>query len=154
METKNDSKIARQVAGPPAWLAYSLLTILVWGAWGALSKVASADVDTNTNQIFFTVGLAPLILAVLLKSKSLKEGKNRSAGMGWAFLTGILGGTGNLAFFQALVIGGKASIVIPATGLFPLVTVILATIFLRERLGNLQKAGVVVALAAIYLLSL
>jgi transporter family protein len=75
-------------------------------------------------------------------------------GKAWAFLTGILGGTGNIAFFHALVIGGKASIVIPATGLFPLVTVILAAIFLRERLGSLQKIGVVLALAAIYLLSL
>lgn len=144
---------AKKLGGIPAWLAYSLLTIVVWGAWGALSKVASADVDTNTNQIFFTVGLVPLIAIVLVKSKTLKSGQDRRAGMAWAFLTGILGGTGNLAFFQALVIGGKASIVIPATGLFPLVTVLLAAIFLHERLGNPQKIGVAAALAAIYLLS-
>ncbi|MBS1842371.1 MAG: DMT family transporter [Acidobacteria bacterium] len=153
MPIEQEQPSAKRLAGLPAWLAYSLLTILVWGAWGALSKVASANVDTNTNQIFFTVGLLPLIVAVLLKSKTLRAGQNRRAGIGWAFLTGILGGTGNLAFFQSLVIGGKAAIVIPATGLFPLVTVLLAAVFLHERLGNLQKVGVVLALAAIYLLS-
>jgi len=153
METTTNPASQRRLAGMPAWLAYSLLTIVFWGAWGALSKVASGGVDADTNQIFFTLGLLPLILLVL-PSPRLKSGQERRAGKAWAFLTGILGGTGNIAFFHALVIGGQASIVIPATGLFPLVTVILATIFLRERLGNLQKIGVVLALAAIYLLSL
>jgi transporter family protein len=78
----------------------------------------------------------------------------RRAGIGWAFLTGILGGTGNIAFFRALVSGGQASIVVPVTALFPLVTVILALTFLRERLGRAQIAGLVLALVAIYLLSM
>ena len=50
-----------RILGMPRWLAFSLLTILVWGAWGAVSKVASEGVDANTNQIFFTFGLLPLI---------------------------------------------------------------------------------------------
>jgi uncharacterized membrane protein len=63
-------------------------------------------------------------------------------------------GSGNIAFFHALVIGGKVSIVVPATALFPIVTVILATTVLRERLGKLQILGFVLALIAIYLLSI
>jgi bacterial/archaeal transporter family protein len=134
-------------------LFYSLLTILAWGAWGVVSKVASASVDANTNQIFFTIGILPLILLVL-QSPLLAVGTQRKLGITWAFITGILGGTGNIAFFHALVIGGKVSIVVPATALFPLVTVILAITFLHERLGKLQILGFVLALAAIYLLSI
>lgn len=141
------------LAGMPRWLAFSLLTILCWGAWGAVSKVASDGVDANTNQIFFTLGLLPLI-AVAMRSPRLRGGNQRSAGIAWAFLTGILGGTGNIAFFRALVVGGKASIVVPATALFPLVTVILAVTFLRERMGGAQKVGLLLALVAIYLLSM
>jgi transporter family protein len=60
---------------------------------------------------------------------------------------------GNLAFFQALVKGGKASVVSPVTALFPMVTVLLALVFLKERLGRAQWLGVALAFAAIYLLS-
>jgi bacterial/archaeal transporter family protein len=134
-------------------LFYSVLTIVAWGAWGVVSKVASASVDANTNQLFFTIGLLPLILLVL-QSPRLAIGTQRKLGIAWAFITGVLGGTGNIAFFHALVIGGKVSIVVPATALFPLVTVSLAVTFLHERLSKLQILGFVLALAAIYLLSI
>lgn len=135
----------------PAWLAYSLLTIVVWGVWGVVSKIVSDRIDANSNQVFFSLGLLPLML-IVLRSPRIRGGGR--AGMAWAFVTGILGGTGNLAFFQALVIGGQASIVVPATALYPLVTVILATLFLHERIRRTQLAGIVLALAAIYLLSM
>jgi bacterial/archaeal transporter family protein len=87
-------------------------------------------------------------------SLSVGVGGVRRAGIGWAFLTGILGGAGNIAFFRALVVGGQASIVVPVTALFPLVTVILALAVLRERIGLLQKIGLALALIAIYLISM
>ena len=153
--TTNTSRAALPaVLGMPRWLAYSLLTILVWGAWGAVSKVASDGVDANTNQVFFTFGLLPLALLVWCSPRITDRVNGKRIGIGWAFLTGILGGTGNIAFFHALSLGGKASIVSPVTALFPLVTVVLAVTLLHETLGNAQKAGLVLALIAIYLLSM
>ena len=142
------------ILGMPRWLAFSLLTILVWGAWGAVSKVSSDGVDADTNQVLFTFGLLPLVLLVWRSPRISAGGEGKRAGIGWAFLTGILGGTGNIAFFHALSLGGKASVVSPVTALFPLVTVVLAVTLLHERLGNAQKAGLVLALGAIYLLSM
>jgi len=151
----NSSRAAMpEILGMPRWLAFSLLTILVWGAWGGVSKVASGGVDANTNQVFFTFGLLPLILFVWRSSRVKTGREGRRIGIAWAFLTGILGGAGNIAFFHALVMGGKASIVGPVTALFPLVTVILAVTLLHERIGTAQKIGLVLALAAIYLLSM
>jgi transporter family protein len=135
------------------WLAYSLLTIVLWGAWGVVSKLASAGVDANTNQIYFTVGLLPLMV-FLFRAQRRDAGRQQlRAGIGWAFLTGLLGGAGNIAFFRALGSGGKVSVVAPATALFPLVTVILAVTWLHERLSKQQMAGFALALVAIYLLS-
>ena len=151
LDASRPAKLA--IAGMPRWLFFSLLTITVWGAWGVVSKLASNGVDADTNQIFFTIGLLPLIVLVL-RSPRIRGGKGRRSGMAWAFLTGILGGTGNIAFFHALVIGGKASIVMPVTALFPLVTVILATTLLHERIGTQQKVGLALALTAIFLLSM
>jgi bacterial/archaeal transporter family protein len=142
------------LAGMPEWLAYSLLTILLWGAWGAISKVASSGMDANTNQIFFTIGLLPLMLLLLPVARRGAAGPQRLAGIASAFLTGVLGGAGNIAFFRALESGGKVSIVAPATALFPIVTVILAVTFLRERISKQQIIGFALALVAIYLLSM
>ena len=77
--------------------------------------------------------------------------EERRKGFAWAFLAGI-GGAGNTGFFRALPMGGKASIVAPVTALFPLVTVILAATVLQDRIGVAQRAGLALALVAIYLL--
>src|SRR5258708_9246126 len=131
-DTATTSRAAMpKIVGMPRWLAFSLLTILVWGAWGAVSKVASEGIDADTNQVFFTFGLLPLIAIVWRSRRNAGGGTGRGIGIGWAFLTGILGGTGNIAFFRALMMGGKASIVSPVTALFPLVTVILAVTLLH-----------------------
>ncbi len=142
---------------PSSWLLWSLATIILWGTWGLVSKVASDGVDAFVNQLLYTVGLAPLMAFVgwTVWKRSPKESPvARKRGVFWAFLTGILGGLGNLAFFEALVKGGKASIVAPVTALFPMVTVLLAMIFLKERLGRVQWIGLVLAFVAIYLLSM
>lgn len=141
----------------PAWLLWSLATIALWGVWGLVSKIASDGVDAYTNQLLYTAGLAPLMVFVawnVWKQGTRESAADRRKGIRWAFLTGILGGLGNIAFFQALVMGGKASVVAPVTALFPMITVLLAMIFLRERLGRVQWAGLALAFVAIYLLSM
>jgi bacterial/archaeal transporter family protein len=137
----------------PAWLIYSILTLLFWGIWGATSKAVSDDIDAYTNQVFFGIGMVPLVLLVAF-SPRLKGGVQRRQGIFFAFATGILGGTGNIAFFRSLMTGGKASVVVPATSLSPLVTVLMGYFILKERLTGVQKLGFILALVAIYLLSL
>jgi drug/metabolite transporter (DMT)-like permease len=58
---------------------------------------------------------------------------------------------GNLAFLLSLKHGGKASTVVPLTGMFPIVTAVLAMILLGDRLNWIQWAGFAVALAALFL---
>jgi transporter family protein len=140
----------------PKWLLWSIATILLWGTWGLVSKIASGGVDVYVNQLLYTVGLFPLMVFVgwtVSKRSAGEPGERRNRGVFWAFLTGILGGLGNLAFFQALVKGGPASVVAPVTALFPVVTILLALGFLKERLGCVQWLGLLLAFVAIYLLS-
>jgi transporter family protein len=140
----------------PKWLLWSLVTIVLWGTWGLVSKVASAGMDAYVNQLLYTAGLAPLLVFVawtVYRRETNASRKGRGWGVFWAFLTGILGGVGNIFFFQAMVAGGKASVVAPVTALFPMVTVLLALTFLHERLGRVQWLGLALAFVAIYLLS-
>ena len=137
----------------PAWLVYSLLTILLWGVWSTVTKIVADDISAYMNQVLFSIGLLPVLFAVF-RSKRLQGGVDRKRGMVYAFITGILGGTGNIAFFKALSSGGMASVVVPATSLSPLVTIIVGYVWLREKTNTIQKVGLVLALVAIYLLSL
>jgi len=135
----------------PRWLIYSLLTILLWGAWGVQSKLMVDRTSAYTNQVVFTFGLA-LPAGLALVSKRRFQARNAARGLVYAAATGLLGGLGNVAFYMALE-SGQASVVAPLTALFPLVTVLLALVVLKERLNRGQLAGLALALAAIYLLS-
>jgi len=137
----------------PPWLLYSLLTILLWGVWGATSKAVANDINAYMNQVLFTIGLVP-VLSLVVRSPRLAGGKRRKRGVVYAFMTGILGGAGNILFFKSLTMGGRAAVVVPMTSLSPLVTVLLAFLVLRERISASQIIGLAVALVAIYLLSL
>lgn len=135
----------------PAWLWFSILTVLLWGAWGIESKAIVDRTNPFTGQYLFTFGLILPVLATL-GSRRRFEGKHKVRGFAYAVLTGLLGGLGNIAFFMALI-KGRTAIVAPLTSLFPLVTVLLAVLVLKERLTARQGAGIAVAVAAICLLS-
>ena len=105
------------------------------------------------NQVLFPLGLLPVVGWMVL-SKRLQKGSPRRLGAFYALLTGLLGGAGNMAFYIALERGGKVSVVVPLTGLFPLVTVLAAYFILKEKLSRPQGAGLIMALTAIYLLSI
>ena len=61
---------------------------------------------------------------------------------------------GNLTILLAFSSGGKASIIAPLAGLYPLVSIPIALVGFHERLGWRESSGVALALAAVVLLSL
>ena len=134
------------------WLRYSLLSMLAYGVWGAVSSLGSQSVSPLTLQIVSTVGLFP-VAVVLMFSKNIHHAANLQRGILLAMATGLIGGTGNLTLYQALRIGGEASVVFPLTGMYPLVTLVLARLLLKERLNRVQALGIALALVAIYLFS-
>ena len=136
----------------PRWLWYSILTTLFWGAWGVVSKVAMDKMSPMVNQVVFTLGLIPLVL-IVARSRQLWVARNHRRGGVFAFVTGILGGVGNITMYEALSHGGKASTVVPITGLYPLFTVITAIPLLREKLNWVQAVGIGMAVVAILLFS-
>jgi uncharacterized membrane protein len=148
------------VTPPPArrWLVYCFVALLMWGVWGLVSKAATKVASDATILVLSTLGVLPAGLVMLLwpeVQQSWKRGqadrRGRLLGCVYAFATGICGSAGNLMMLQSLAGGGDASVVLPVTGMFPLATVILAVLFLKERLNFVQGLGIVVALGALYL---
>jgi uncharacterized membrane protein len=134
----------------PRWLTYTLIATAIWGVWGIVSGLVSREVSPLVVQVISTLGTVPAALLLFL-SPDWKQGTNIKLGMLFAALTGLSGTAGNLCLLRALSLRGPVSVVLPVSGMFPLVTALLAMLLLRERLNRIQAVGFVVALAAIYL---
>jgi transporter family protein len=135
----------------PIWLRYALLCIFGWGLWGFLSKVGSAAASPLQMQILFTLGMLPVAAGMLFGMRG-KVDRDRT-GVSYGLLCGIVTGLGTLGYFAALRLQ-DASVVTPITGVFPVLTVALAFMVLRERLNRVQIGGMLLALASIVILSI
>jgi transporter family protein len=135
----------------PSWLLYALVCTFWWGLWGFLSKIGSAAAAPMQLQILFTLGMLPVAIGMLWRMNWKLETNVKGASYG--ILSGVTTGLGVLAYYAALR-EQDASVVTPVTGLFPLLTVVLAFVVLRERLNKVQMTGMILALAAIAILSL
>lgn len=133
----------------PRWLIYTLLTMLLWGGWGLVSKPLSERLSPWQIQTFSVLGELPVIVLLLLSRNRMSGPDPRRAGA-LAFASGLVGSLGNVAYYQALALGGKAAAVTPLTALYPVVTIVLALGVLGERLNRTQGAGIVLSLAAIW----
>ena len=118
----------------PLWLLYALLGVFLWGLWGFLSKIGSDTASPMQMQILFTLGMLPVALGMFIQMRG-KLDRDR-VGITYGLLCGIATGVGTLGYFAALR-NQNASVVAPLTGVFPVLTVILAFVTLRERLNKL-----------------
>jgi transporter family protein len=124
--------------------------ILWWGVWGFLAKLGSDSATPLQLQILFTFGMVPIAALALLQVRFKLAAKPRGAFYG--VLCGLFSGLGLLAYYASMQ-RGKASIVGPVTALFPLLTILLAFVFLKEKVNRVQAIGMILALCAITILS-
>jgi transporter family protein len=134
------------------WLGFAALALVFWGVTGVTQKLSTNSISSERSFLWFCWAMVALSAGVLLIYRP-------HGGLGTVVvLSSIAGGTlngmGAWTSFRALESGGKASIVISLISLYPLLTVVLAVLFLGERLTLMQTAGAVTAIAAAILLSL
>ncbi len=132
------------------WLIFSILAALCWGIWGVMAKIISEDISPYMNHILFTIGML-LTIPFVLKNAQRKP-LNRK-GIFWGLIAGFLAVAGNIAIYRAFATGGLAAIVIPVSNLYPVVTIAIAIIVLKEKLHWLNGIGVLLAIFAIVILS-
>jgi len=139
------------VKGLPKWLLYALLSLFWWGIFGFLGKIGSDRISAAQMQIFLTIGALPLVLGCIIRL-DFKIATHK-LGVTYAILMGVFAALGLLAFFAAMK-SGTASLVGPVTSLYPALTVALALIVLKEKVGKAQILGLILAIASIVILSL
>ncbi len=133
------------------WLIYALITTIFWGVWGALIEIPEkSGFPATLGYVIWSLSMIPCaIFALKAVNWSLDTGF-RSIFLGTT--VGLTGAAGQLLLFQALR-EGPAYIVFPFISLFPVCTVLLAYVFLREQAKPRQWWGIGLALIAIFFLS-
>ena len=132
------------------WRVLAILSILFWGVWGVLIKIAGESLEWH--QIYFWSSMASLfivvIMALLWRSYTAAPQPTLIA-----LIAGVFGSLGYLLFIGAIRLG-RAALVVPLTALYPAVTVVMARVFLDEQLSIQQLIGVVLAIIAAVLISM
>jgi len=148
--TQQDEREPLQSPWRAAWFWCAVLSVIGWGCFAICAKLGSREIPAGPMQVLFTVGALPVALA-LLASRRFRLEKS-APGLFYGTAKGILSGLGGLAAFAAYRTGGNTAVITAATAMYPMVTVALAVIVLRERLNWRQILGL--AFAAVSLIAL
>ena len=132
------------------WLIYALTATAIYGFWGFFPKLASDYLDPKSAMVYQTLGrvVGAMVILATLRFRLPVHGK----GITFSMLAGIAGVVGTQFLLMALN-EGKASVVVPVTALYPIGVILLAVLILKETLTLRQVGGILLSLAAIYLLT-
>lgn len=129
----------------------SAAMLFFWGVWGIVVKLVTKEIGMQAllwGQLG-AIGLFPLYFFLFKEMLPLEL---KASTIALSVVAGMLGVLGTMAFYVLLRVA-PASIVVPLSAMYPVVTVVLAYFFLHEELSLTRVAGVVCALAAIWLLT-
>ena len=123
------------------WVAWALLSAMFAGVTAILGKVGVRNVDSNLATAIRTTVM--LVIAWTIAIASAPAGPVAMPGrrtLVFIILSGIAGGLSWLCYFRALQMG-EASRVAPIDKLSVVFAIVLAGIFLREKLGWPEAVG-------------
>lgn len=134
-----------------AWLLYAMITTVLWGVWGAFIEIPEkAGFPATLGYSAWALTMVPVAIIALIIIKWKLDYDRRSILLGMS--AGLLGCGGQLILFQTLRMG-PAYIVFPIISLYPVVTIILSVLIIKEKTSRRSWIGIVLALIAITLLS-
>ncbi|WP_318348366.1 DMT family transporter [Aquipluma nitroreducens] len=134
-----------------SWLFFAIITTVFWGVWGALIEVPQkAGFPPTLGYIVWAFTMIPCALVAMYLIDWKIETDKRSVFLGSAI--GLLGAGGQLLLFEALL-QGTAYIIFPFISLYPILTILLSVVILKEKTNLLKWIGIGTALVAIYFLS-
>jgi drug/metabolite transporter (DMT)-like permease len=125
-------------------LVYALVPVALWGASGLLQKISTNFIAAERSTFWFLAAFVPVAGVLLLQDPLAAMPAPRT----WIILAalGIFFSLGNYAILLAFSLSGKASVIAPVAGLYPVVSVPIAIAFLGERVSQRETLGIAIAL--------
>jgi bacterial/archaeal transporter family protein len=132
------------------WLMFTIMALLCFGVVGLLQKLSTDLVSAESALIWLIVGFLSLE-PFLYPGRSLLSYSARS--IAFVFAAGVMNALGSWAVLAAMKNGGKASVVVPLTAVYPTVVCMVAPFLLHEHITMMQGLGITCGLGAIFLLA-
>ena len=132
------------------WFLFSVIVLLSWGVTGIFQKLSTNYISAGSTLVLLIIGsflIQPWVMPdVALSSYSLRA-------VIYGLLSGLTNSLGAWGLFEAMKLGGTASVVTVFTALYPLPVVLLSPLLFHEKVTTLQSVGIVCAFIAVVLLS-
>ena len=134
-----------------SWYYSSLIALLLYGAWGYWGTRASSFINPLSITFYSSLGvlIAGLIALYLLDFKPELCAKGSTYGL----LNGLASGIACIFFILALQNGPTMPVVL-VTSMYPMITLILCAIFLKQGLTLKHGLGMVFAMLALVLFAM
>ena len=134
------------------WLTLLCIAVIVlWGLWAFLFKVGADEIGLK-NALFYAY-LTGVIISLGIIAYSFPKKIEMEKGIIFIVLATLVGFAGTILWYFVLE-KYKASIVTSFTALYPVVTVILSILILKEKISLQNAVGILLALIAGVLLSM
>ncbi len=131
-----------------SWLLLAFLSFVSWGLWAFFVKAASLQLSARTVLFYEIVGM---MITGLFYLVFFNRGQAfQPAGVALAVAAGVMIMLGEF-FFVYAVKDGSVSLVVVITALYPVLTIALAFLWLKESISLTEALGVLCALTAIVL---
>jgi transporter family protein len=129
------------------WMFWTIIALLGQAAAGVTQKLSTDDLSPEGSFVAFALAFVPVAGAIVLASAMKYQLAWNIGARGWeiCLAIGLATGFGVLASFAAYR-HGKAAVVTPMTGLYPVVTTLLAVPLLHEHFGVMPLIGTILAL--------
>jgi drug/metabolite transporter (DMT)-like permease len=139
----------------PAWLMFTAFSVVGFGLNAAFIEIPEKFYHPGfPTTLGYVVWSATMVACAMIAMQRARwRLQHTRAAVLYGGGMGLLGAGGQMLCFVALR-QGPAYIIIPIVSLYPIVTVVLALLLLRERVRLLGSLGVITAFVAILLLSL
>ncbi len=133
------------------WYFPSLVALVLYGAWGYWGTRASDFINPLSITFYSSIGvlISGVIALVLLGFKPELSVKGSAYGL----LNGLANGIACIFFILALRNGPTMPVVL-VTSMYPMITLLLCMIFLKQELSLKQGLGMTFALIALILFSM
>lgn len=133
-----------------SWLWLSVCTLVVWGFWAFLPKLALQSMQPHS--VIFYEAFGNLLVAVpVLLSLRFKMQRDRRAVL-ITLASSVLTVLAVLFYFYALQTGPVA-VIVTMTAMYPVIALVLAATVLKERLNRVQMVAVAMAMLSVLLLA-
>jgi drug/metabolite transporter (DMT)-like permease len=135
---------------PTRWIWLAVGALVAWGFWSFLPKLALQSMKPHSVIFYEAIGnlITAIPVFIILRGRLTHSRVGISIS---AFVSALTVGAFLLYFFA--LHHGPVATVVTLTALYPIVVLIMARVFLKEKLNNIQMASVALAVCSIYLLA-